>query len=318
MVLLDKNDRKKARVAICITTYRRRELLRRLLAGVGNLKFDKMPTPDINVVVVDNDAEGTAEESCRAVKLPWSMKYVVESRRGVSQARNRALMEAEDCDFIAFIDDDEFPASRWLDELLWTRACFKVDVVCGPILPRYAAGVPEWIKGATFFSRHVHATGYRVETCSTGNVLLTRKIVNTVGGFDERFSLTGGEDAHFFRRARQAGFEIVCSGGGIVYETIPTSRGSLRWVLRRAYQAGASAVLCESCLDCKRSARVTQAIRAFARVVQGSASACASPIFGRVALAQGLQDLALGAGMLLALAGRSHHAYPFAGADSTQ
>jgi succinoglycan biosynthesis protein ExoM len=318
MLLLDKNDRKKVRVTICITTCRRRELLRRLLAGVADLKFDKMPAPDIKVVVVDNDAEGTAEESCREVRLPWPLKYVVETRRGVAQARNRALMEAEDPDYFAFIDDDEYPTSRWLDELLWTRACFKADVVCGPILPTYAAGVPEWIKGGSFFSRHVHATGYPVETCSTGNVLITRRVVDTVRAFDERFSLTGGEDAHFFRRARRAGFEIVCSGGGIVYENVPTSRGTLRGVLRRAYQAGNSSVLCESSLDGRRSTRVIQVMKACRCILQGSALACTSPIGGRVALAKGLKDLFVGAGMLSALAGKSSQAYPFAGVESAQ
>jgi succinoglycan biosynthesis protein ExoM len=315
MLLLDKNDRKKVSVGICITTYRRRELLRRLLAGLADLKFDKMPPPDINVIVVDNDAGRTGEESCREVKLPWDLKYVVESRRGVAQARNRALLEAEDPDYIAFIDDDEFPTSRWLDELLWTRACFKADVVCGPILPSYAAGVPEWIKDGTFFSRHVYATGYAVETCSTGNVLITRRVVNTVQAFDERFSVTGGEDAHFFRRARQAGFEIVCSGGGIVYENVPPSRGCLHGILRRAYQAGNSSVLCESSLDRRRTTRVIQAMKACGRILRGSASACAWPICGRGTLAKGLKDLFVGAGMLSALAGKSFQAYPLVGTD---
>jgi GT2 family glycosyltransferase len=318
MHAVERHNQKKARVGICITTFKRRDLLRQLLAGLSRLSFDRMPTPDILVVVVDNDQRKSAAEICDAVSLPWPSKYVVEPRRGIAQARNRAILEAEDPDFLVFIDDDEVPTPNWLDELLWTRACFEADVVCGPVLPRFDAAAPEWMIAGQFFSRHTYASGQIVENCGAGNVLISRNVMTAVSAFDERFALTGAEDTHFFLRVRQAGFKIICSGGGIVYEAVPASRASLRWILRRAYQSGNSWVLCESSLDRRITTRIVRILKASGRILQGTTSACFSPVLGKAALAQALSNLFLGVGMLAAMAGRNFQAYHSAGTDSPE
>jgi succinoglycan biosynthesis protein ExoM len=304
-----------ARVAICITTFRRRDLLRRLLEGISRLSFVRMPRPDILVVIVDNDAARGAADVCDSVALPWPAKYVVEPRRGIAQARNRAIREAEDPDFLAFLDDDEAPTPQWLDELLWTQACFDGDVVCGPVLPHFSSSAPEWVKTGRFFSKQVFATGRSLESCSTANVLISRKVISSVPAFDERFGLTGGEDTHFFLRVRKAGFNIICSGGAVVYESVPTSRASLKWLLRRAYQSGNSWVLCESTVDHRISSRLSRLAKASVRILQGVISVCIAPLFGKAALAQALSNLFLGVGMIAALAGWSFQSYQSAAAD---
>jgi GT2 family glycosyltransferase len=313
---VERRNQRKASVGICIATFKRRELLRQLLVGLSRLNFERMPTPDILVVVVDNDTARSAADICDGVSLPWPAKYVVEASRGIAQARNRAIREAENPNFLVFIDDDEVPTPLWLDELLWTQACFQGDVVCGPVLPRFASGVPEWVKSGNFFSKQIYNTGHLIDSCSTSNVLISRKVINAVRTFDERFALTGAEDTHFFLRARQEGFKIICSGGGVVYETVSNSRASLRWLLRRAYQSGNSWVLCESSLDRRISTRAVRIVKASGRIVQGAMSVCLSLVFGKTALARALFDLFLGVGMIAALAGRTFQAYQSSGMDS--
>jgi GT2 family glycosyltransferase len=161
----------------------------------------------------------------------------------------------------------------------------------------------------------MHVTGQPLENCCTANVLICRTVIGAIGSFDERFALTGGEDTHFFLRVRHAGFGIVCSGGGIVYENVPTSRASMRWLLRRAYQSGNSWVLCESSLDRRVSTRIVRMIKASARIFQGAISACLSLVFGKAALARALSNLFLGVGMIAALAGQNFHSYQSAGTD---
>ncbi len=303
-------------MGICIATFRRRDSLRQLLVGLSRLTFERMPAPEILIVVVDNDPARSAADVCDTVSLPFRAKYVVEPLRGIAQARNRAIREAENPDFLVFIDDDEIPTPPWLDELLWTQKCFDSDVVCGPVLPCFAGGAPDWVKAGGFFSKQTFMTGHPLETCSTSNVLISRRVITAVYGFDERFALTGGEDTHFFLRVRRAGFMITCSGGGVVYEAIPASRASLRWLLRRAYQSGNSWVLCESSLDQRISTRIVRMAKAFGRILQGAMSACLSPVFGKAALAQALSNLFLGVGMIAGLAGRTFQAYQTAGVDT--
>src|SRR5215467_698844 len=43
------------KVAICICTFRRPQLLRELLEAIGRLKFRTLPAPEVEVIVVDND-----------------------------------------------------------------------------------------------------------------------------------------------------------------------------------------------------------------------------------------------------------------------
>ena len=305
----------RTRVAVCVATYRRPALLAQLLDGLSALTFTKVPVPDITVVIVDNDSARSAEPVCLRNRLPWNVRYAVEPRRGIAQARNRALREAADLEFIAFIDDDEAPAPSWLDELLAAQAQFAADVVCGLVIPSYAPGVPAWIRAGRFFERPVPAAGSAPETFSTNNVLLRAAVLAYVHGFDERFSFTGGEDTQFFLRVRAAGFSIVSSGAAVVRETVPLSRANLRWMLRRAYQCGNSWVLCESSLDPRLSTRALRFFKASARIGQGSLGVLLSPLGGRVAFTRALRTVCLGAGMLTALFGQRFE--PYRGAASS-
>ena len=62
------------------------------------------------------------------------VRYLVESRRGISLARNRRLDAVPaDADFIAMIDDDERPEPDWLEELLLAQAATAADGVEGRV-----------------------------------------------------------------------------------------------------------------------------------------------------------------------------------------
>ena len=93
-------------VAICALTFHRPDGVRDLLRGIGGLE----PPPDttVVVVVVDNDEARSAERvvQAEAASLPWPVQYVVEPRRGIAQARNRAVSVALEAgaEAVAFID----------------------------------------------------------------------------------------------------------------------------------------------------------------------------------------------------------------------
>ncbi|MGI8959263.1 MAG: glycosyltransferase family 2 protein [Bryobacteraceae bacterium] len=303
------------RLGICIGTFRRRELLRQLLVGVSELTFQKMPAPDISVIVVDNESSRTAEEICGSVKLPWPIKYVVESQRGIAHVRNRAMLEAGNVDFIAFIDDDEVPTPLWLDELLWTQAEFAADVVSGPVLPAFTPDVPKWIRTGGLFRRPIFPVGYLMERCSTNNVLIRNEVFSRIPSFDQKFELTGADDTHFFLRVRQAGYRIIWSREAVVNEVISTQRANVGWILRRAYREGNGWVLCELSLDKRISTRTRRFLKAFARIFQGIACCLVSLFVGRAAIVRALSRVFLGVGMLVGLVGHKYQAYRTAGTD---
>jgi succinoglycan biosynthesis protein ExoM len=301
------------RVAICIATFKRTELLRKLLRGISELTFQKVPMPEIQLIVADNDAHGTAAEVCDSIPQRWPVKYVIEPRRGISQARNLAISEVRDVDFIAFIDDDEVPEPSWLDELLSAQQRFGADVVAGPVVPSFTADVPEWVKEGKLFQSWRHVSGEFLDFCSTNNTLVARAVFDRVGAFDERFGLTGAEDTHFFLRVRRAGFQIVWASEAIAHETISAGRANLGWLLRRSYRAGNSWVLVESALDKRMSTRFITVVKAFGRIILGGLRALPSLILGKAAVTRALRSICLGVGMLTGLANWEYEEYKSAG-----
>jgi succinoglycan biosynthesis protein ExoM len=276
--------------------------------------------PDIQVIVADNDEGGSAANVCRSFSMARPIKYVIEPRRGISQTRNRAISEASEVDFIAFIDDDEVPEPAWLDELLWTQEVFGADAVGGPVVPSFTADVPEWMKNGGLFDRQSYTSGPIPHhcVCPTGNLLVRRTVFGRVSAFDERFALTGGEDTHFFVRVRRAGFKIVWSADAITRERYSTDRANFEWLLRRAYRAGNSGVLVESALDNRLSTRMVRVVRAFGRIIIGGLTAPVSLFQGRAAVTRALKSICGGAGMLAGLIGSEYEEYKSAGSEASE
>lgn len=298
------------RVAVCVCTCERLELLRELLRGIAGLRFHKVEEPEITVVVVDNGERASAKEVCGAVKMPWPTRYVVEPRRGITYTRNRAIVESGAVDFIAFIDDDEIPDSLWLDELLWTQSEFDADVVSGLVLPKYGSEIPDWVKRGRFFDPPIFATGASRNTCACNNVLIRTHVLKRVPRFDDAFAVSGGEDTSFFLQVKKSGYRIVSSQEAVVFESVPRKRANVFWILRREFQTGNGWVFCEAGIDGRLRIRVARFFRACGHVVIGSAKAALGTLrFDRVAVVHALQRVWRGAGMLAALAGHRFLAY---------
>jgi succinoglycan biosynthesis protein ExoM len=304
------------RVAVCITTFRRTNLLQKALEGVSRLKFCNVVAPEIEVIVVDNDPALSASGVCKTSILSGLVRYVAEPRRGIVHVRNRAIAEASNSEFLAFLDDDEVPCETWLDELLATQAKFSADVVAGPALPIYGQGLPEWIKRGRFFERPRYDTGTSLEFCASGNVLLRSEVFPNVGQFDDNFQLTGGEDTHFFLRVRRAGYKIVWSNEAVVWETVPRDRATLNWILRRGYQSGNAWSMAEMSIETSAKYRALRFFKGSAHVIAGLAGTVSGLFLGRIALAKNLRRAFLGVGMLAGLAGKKYLAYQSAGSTS--
>jgi glycosyltransferase involved in cell wall biosynthesis len=196
---------------------------------------------DISVVVVDNDYTGTAEETVVSLRheLGLDIKYAVEKEQTIPAARNHAVRLAKG-NYIAIIDDDEFPPSRWLITMYRALQTFDVDGVLGPVFPWFESTPPRWLIKGKICERPVHRTGTLLEwnQTRTGNVLLKRKV------FDEHnllFDLkwkTSGSDRDFFRRAMDLGYRFVFVEEAPVFETVPPERWTKKYYTKRALVHG--------------------------------------------------------------------------------
>ena len=300
------------RVAVCVVTYRRPEGLRRLLESLAAQTFRDDP-PELEIVVVDNEADGTSAAVCDLSRADskWPIRHDVESRRGIPFARNKAVgCVVDTADFVAFIDDDEVAEPDWLDQLLRVQRLHQADVVTGPVLSHFPDGLPEWLTGSVAFRVDQFATGHLVDKAYTNNVLVRVGVFGAMDTvFDERMAMTGGSDTHFFRRVVRAGFKIVWANEAVVTEWIPRSRARLRWVLQRAYRVGNSAGLIEADLNTTLRSRLRFLMGVAVRMAEGLVLLPLSALAGRRLLVRALRRIFQSAGMLTGLTGKGYEEY---------
>jgi succinoglycan biosynthesis protein ExoM len=226
-------------ITICVCTYKRPDFLDRLLKGLACQETQDLFT--YGIVVVDNDQRRSAEAvvSRFALATEIAVRYVIEPRQSIALARNRAVENATG-DYIAFIDDDEFPISEWLLRLFKTCEDRAVDGVLGPVNPHYDVKPPQWVTAGKFHERATYPTGFIIDWRKgrTGNVLLRRHVF---GEWEQPFNpaFRTGEDQEFFHRAIEKGFAFVWCNEAVAYEVVPPIRWKRTFMLRRALLRGA-------------------------------------------------------------------------------
>ena len=225
-------------IDICIATYRRPQLLQKLLQSLVDQVTDGQFT--IRVVVIDNDARGSAEEiakSFSAEKL--RLQYAVEPRQNIALARNRGASLAAG-DYIATIDDDEYADPHWLLNLYKTLLACRADVVMGPVTRIFPPETPEYIRRLPLFNFPDPPTASDDNFVhSTRSCLFRRSIIRDMPmPFDPDFGLSGGEDTVFFEVLKRQGRKIVWCREAKAFEVITASKATFRGVLKHIFRNG--------------------------------------------------------------------------------
>jgi succinoglycan biosynthesis protein ExoM len=172
-----------------------------------------------------------------------AISYNLEPRQNISLARNKAI-EVSKGNFIGFIDDDEFPDSRWLLNLFMAINRYKADGVLGPVLPYFEIEPPKWVLRGRFFNRPAYISGQVLEwqNTRTGNVLIKRAVFEEDNiWFGPEYG-SGGEDRDFFRRKIELGHVFIWCCEAPVYETVPPERWKIKVLIKRALLRGKMAL----------------------------------------------------------------------------
>jgi glycosyltransferase involved in cell wall biosynthesis len=225
-------------IAVCICTFHRAHLLPRLLNTLAGQETGGLFT--YSITVVDNDgsrsAEATVAEYAAGSSIP--VRYCVEPRQNIALARNKAV-EHSQSEFIAFIDDDEFPIRTWLLTLFNNCLEYDVDGVLGPVKPHFDESAPRWVIEGKFYERETYPTGLVIDWRKgrTGNVLLKKSLFTDPTPFNPDFRT--GEDQEFFHRMINAGHKFIWCNEAVAFEVVPPIRWKRTFMLRRALLRGA-------------------------------------------------------------------------------
>jgi len=234
-------------ISVCICTFQRTALLQRLLRELEGQETGGLFT--YSVVVADNDELRSAEGlvAVFAAKSGIAVRYCVEQQQNIALARNKAVANAAG-DFIAFIDDDEFPSKNWLLTLFIVCKEYGADGALGPVKPHFDEEAPRWVVKGKFYDRPSYPTGLVIDGKKgrTGNVLLKREVLVAAGEQPFRPEFRTGEDQDFFTRMIELGYRFIWCHEAMAYEVVPPTRWKRTFMLRRALLRGGSSVLRKS------------------------------------------------------------------------
>jgi len=226
-------------IDVCVVTYRRPELLYKLLQSLDTQVTLKLFS--YRVIVVDNDHLKTAKAVVRGIKpKKYSICYSVEPKKNISLARNKSLGLCTG-EYVAIIDDDEGADKHWLLNLYQAALKYQADIVFGRVETIFPPNTSEYIRKSLIFDVAQPSSGANVgmEFYNSGNSFFKRSVIERASmRFDPQFGNTGGEDTRFFEELKQKGCSAVWCNEAVIYHYYPPSRVSLRWILQRAFRIG--------------------------------------------------------------------------------
>lgn len=239
-------------VAICITTVGRHQLLVDALRA--SVAAEAPPGCHVEIIVIDNDAAQSARRAVEgfAVASARPVIYETEARRGVVDARNRAIdvARARGARWLAFVDDDAEPDVKWLSLLVEALRGDRAQLAGGAnLLKPPKEPLTAW---QSYLCRGMIAHAERRASGNARSAARGEGVTITTGNwcadldwlaakglrFDPRFNASGGEDTAFYRALRASDAKAVYVARSLMVETIPASRLSLRYQFRRRLNSG--------------------------------------------------------------------------------
>lgn len=226
-------------VSVVILTCNRLAWLERLLDALERQKTEGKFT--LSARVVDNDPAQSArqliERRAATAKIP--MACDCDPEKNLPKLRNLGALNSKS-DFVAYIDDDEFPIDDWMYLMLEALEKYQADGVLGPVRPHFETPPPKWVAASKVCDRPVLPTGLvlNYDQTRTGNTLLKRSLFDDPDNlFDKSFDMHG-EDRDFFRRLINKGHKFVWCEEAAAYETQPERRRTRAYHIRRGLLRG--------------------------------------------------------------------------------
>jgi len=234
------------KIIIGICTHYRNEYLKICIEKINSMEI---PTDsNIEIVIVDNTKESFAKNLIENLTNDYfPIHYFSFDGIGIASVRNKVLdiCVSLDPDYIAFIDDDEYPCQDWLINLLNQIDNSNANIVSGPVISKFVdnnlneINPPKHITQNPLFNLHQkRKTGKLCNSCSTNNVLFKANILKPENKFDESFNKMSGEDLDFFEKLSANGNSIIWCKEAFVTEQVPPNRSNIKYLLKRSFNNG--------------------------------------------------------------------------------
>jgi glucosyl-dolichyl phosphate glucuronosyltransferase len=230
--------------SVVLCTRNRAALLVDALESLLGIDF---PPGDFELCLVDNDSSDDTPAVARgfAERAPFPVRVLVEKKKGLSAARNRAIREAHGS-YLFFTDDDQLVDPAVLKEHLRVAKAYGARVLQGAIALEFPAGRPSWLRGplATVLgqTRDVPEGPASIDLYG-GNMVFRRDLFESLASFREDLGKGAAgysEDIEITRRLRDGGETIVYAPTAVIYHVIGPDRSTAGFLRRNSFEKGYS------------------------------------------------------------------------------
>lgn len=243
-------------LSLVICTYNRAHLLDDTLHS-----FAKIPALSdlvFEVLVIDNNSNDDTHIIVErwAKRANFKLRYIFESKQGVSNARNCAITEAHGL-WIWFVDDDVYFDENWLRGVAEGLRSFPdAAAIAGRVMLEFEQSQPDWLTdsalnfyGLTRFGEQTRWLDFG-EYPITANAGFRRDVFKNTGLFRIDLgrvgsSLRSWDETELSMRIYHSGRQIAYVPDAMVRHRISPSRSTRVWLVRRVFWDGISQVIAE-------------------------------------------------------------------------
>ena len=236
------------RYTVALCTHNHADRLGRTLADLAQLRPPRHPW---EFLVIDNGCRDETPELLARFAWPdsWHVRVVREEKLGLSNARNRAIADAQG-EYVVFLDDDETADRDWLCAYERLIDAHDPDAFGGRQVVLFEDARPSWLQDDLLgFLGELNRADAIVPLTDPytpfygGNFGFRREVCRHVGTFDAMLGRkggdnTGGEEVDFYRRLLSAGFKVWWTPEAVIHHRIQTAKLDRRYFYDLHYRMG--------------------------------------------------------------------------------
>jgi glycosyltransferase involved in cell wall biosynthesis len=209
------------RASVIIPTFNRRDTV---LSTIQSVLEQNYARSDYEVIIVVDGGTDDTEQALRKFDTESRLRVLVQENRGLPGARNSGFRVASG-ELLIFLDDDMICTREWLrahvaaHQLSSGRETVGLGAIYIPAdhPSRLAAETFRLGQGAEFLRHRDNPDRlWPANVWSFANTSITRRLLESVGGFDERFRMR--EDCELGTRLLKAGMRQQFVADAVAYQ----------------------------------------------------------------------------------------------------
>lgn len=222
---------KEPAISVVICTYNRDKFIGQAL---NCLAKQTLPAEAFEIIVVDNNSTDTTASIAKkfiADHPGLNTRYVLETNKGLSFARNRGMQEAR-APIITYIDDDAEATGDFLENIVsFMQADKTIAGIGGKVIPKYSESQePKWMSkylngfvGLMDYGNEPKRFDHTMKYPAGCNMTYTKEILLKAGGFNNQLTFRS-DDKYIFYQVTKLTDKIYYLPEAMLYHNIDNDR----------------------------------------------------------------------------------------------